>query len=160
MSHLYCILVQTAPHRQKHGRWLTKIINETGTKDLSNSHQTLPFRNCIIFGHSSFELFFAVRYFRGNTVKYFLSSIFEPPSCTFRLRSLVYKRQPFLWAKRPLWLLTVTALSLPYTHSKGEISTIEFGVTGGKRKQLEGSEQGISVWLKMLACNSIWYIGV
>ena len=37
-----------------------------------------------------------------------------------------------------------------YTHSKVETSPMELGVAGGKRMQLEGSEQG-SICLQMLA---------
>ena len=37
-----------------------------------------------------------------------------------------------------------------YTHSKGETSTTQFGVAGGKRTQLEASEQGSTVWLEIL----------
>ena len=37
-----------------------------------------------------------------------------------------------------------------YTHFKGETSTTQFGVTGGKRTQLEASEQGRTVWLEIL----------
>ena len=48
-----------------------------------------------------------------------------------------------------------------YTHSKGETSTTQFGVAGGKRTQLEASEQGSTVWLEILTrklCLANWSV--